>query len=270
MPAARTCRFLPLGKQPLVLVLAQVRISPVRTISAFIPEIQEAFRQSGFPIERAGKIQQLTITPTGVQATEQDRWEYRTRDERWSVTVLHDSVVLQTTAYTRFEAFAEKLGLALRNVLSKTRQDELGVVQRIGLRYVDIVLPGEGESFRRYLRPGLHGIPDEVFQPGTHRVHLESVGRTKVGAHAGTMVVRISQNDLGFDLPPDLVESAPLFAPRSEKGKQATLIDMDHFMEGTFDANADWVIHRSFELHDLLIETFHQHVVSEQAIEAWR
>src|SRR3954468_20020972 len=110
----RNCRYVPLSKNPLVLVLCQVQFSPVRKMGDYIPGIQEAFRRDGFPIERAGKIQQLTITPVGVNAVEQERWDYRTKDEQWSVTVLQDSVVLQTTAYERFEGFAEKLEAAVK------------------------------------------------------------------------------------------------------------------------------------------------------------
>ncbi len=53
----RSCRYVPLANQPLVLVLGQVRFSPVRQIGDYIPAIQEEFRRHGFPIERAGKVQ---------------------------------------------------------------------------------------------------------------------------------------------------------------------------------------------------------------------
>ena len=81
----RQCRYIPLSRQPLVLVLGQVRFSAIRQMGRYIPEIQEEFRQKGFPIERAGKVQQLTFAPGGgipVQVNEQQRWEYRTREER--------------------------------------------------------------------------------------------------------------------------------------------------------------------------------------------
>lgn len=270
METTRKCRFVPLGQQPLVLVLCQVRFSPVRKMVDYIPGIQEAFRRQGFPIELAGKIQQLTITPTGVQVVEQERWEYRTRDERWSVTVLQDSVVLQTTAYDRFEGFAERLDLAARTVLAQTEQDKLGLVERVGLRYIDLIRPGAGEDYRAYLRPGFHGVADEVFARGSHRLHVESIGRTAVGEIEGTMIVRVAQNDQGFDLPPDLVGGAPKYEPRAQPGELVTLVDMDHFIEGRFDPDGVWVTARAYELHDHLIETFHNHVVSEKAIEAWR
>lgn len=259
-----------MSKQPLVLVLCQVRFSPVRKMADYIPAIQEEFRRHRFPIERAGKIQQLTITPAGVHAVEQERWEYRTKDEQWSITVLQDSVVLQTTAYEKFEGFAETLEKAVRTVLEKTEQNQFGLVQRVGLRYIDLVQPGEGEDYRVYLRPGFHGVADEVFRPKSHRLHVESVGRTTVGDVEGTMTVRVSQNDQGFDLPPDLVGGAPKHESRAQPGELVTLVDMDHFIEGKFEPDPDWVVARAYEMHDHLIETLHDHVVTKKAVEVWQ
>ena len=270
----RRCRYVPLSQQPLALVLGQVKFSPVRQMDGYISSIQEQFRRDGFPVERAGKVQQVTFGPGAgvpVQVIEQERWEYRTRDETWSVLVTQDSVVLQTTAYERFEGFAERLQAAVRTVLATTEHDRLGVVQRVGLRYVDVVQPREGEDFRAYLRSGLHGAADEGFSAGTHRLHVESTGRTQVGdGVTGTMIVRVVQNDQGLSLPPDLMGGAPKHAVRAKAGELITLIDMDHFIEGTFDPNADWVVARAYEMHDHLIETFHEHVVTETAIEAWK
>ena len=91
-----------------------------------------------------------------------------------------------------------------------------------------------------------------------------------VGGNPGTMVVRIVQNDQGSPLPPDLVDAAPSFPPRAEAGELVTLIDMDHFVEGNFDADPDWVVARACEMHDHIIETFQGHVVTGEAIEEWK
>ena len=270
MSPKRNCRYVPLDKQPLVLVLCQVRFSPVRKMGDYIPAIQEEFRRHRFPLEDTGKIQQLTITPAGFQAVEQERWIYRTKEETWTVTVLQDGVVLQTVAYDRFEGFAEKLETAVRTVLEKTEQSQFGVVQRVGLRYIDLVQPRTDEDFRFYLRPGFHGVADSVFRPKTHRLHIESVGQTSVGDVGGTMVVRVVQNDLGFDLPPDLVGGAPKHDSRARQGELATLIDMDHFIEGTFEPDPSWIVERAYLMHDQIVETFHNHVVTKEAIEVWR
>ena len=269
----RSCRYVPLANQPLVLVLGQVRFSPVRQMSDYIPAIQEEFRRHGFPIERAGKVQQLIFGPSGgvpVQVVEEQRWEYRTRDETWSILVMQNCVVLQTTAYGRFEHFADRLLHAVGTVLSKTEHDQLGVVERVGLRYVDVVRPRDGEDFRFYLRPGFHGVADEVFRAGTHRLHVESTGRTSVGDVSGTLIVRVVQNDQGVSLPPDLVGGAPKLAPRAVNGELITLIDMDHYIEGNFQPEAGWIVARMYEMHDHIVETFHDHVVTEDAVTVWK
>ena len=270
----RKCRYVPLSRQPLALVLGQVRFSPIRQMDRYIPEIQEAFRRYGFPVERAGKVQQINFSPGAgvpVQVIEQERWEYRTRDETWSVVVTHDGVVLQTTAYERFEGFAVKLQHTVRTVLATTEHDRLGVVQRVGLRYVDVVQPRKDEDFRAYLQTGFHGAADEIFRVGTHRLHVESTGRTQVGGDvAGTMIVRVVQNDQGLSLPPDLIGGAPNLTRRTKPDELITLVDMDHFIEGDFNPDTDWIVARAFEMHDHIIETFHEHVVTEAAIEAWK
>lgn len=270
MTSKRECRYVPLSKPPLVLVLCQVRFSPVLKMPDYIPEIQEAFRRLGFPIERAGKIPQLTITPGGVEVVEKQRWEFRTKDERWSITVLDGSVALHTTGYERFEGFAEHLVRAVEIVLAKTEHDRLGLVERVGLRYVNLVRPRQNEDYRVYLQPGFHGLSGEVFRPHSHRVQVQSSGRTKVGDTEGSMVVRVSQNDQGFDLPPDLVGGVPNHTSRAKAGELVTLIDMDHFIEGKFEPDAERVVSHAFTMHDHLVETFHEHVVTEQAVEVWR
>ena len=269
----RRCRYEPLSAQPLVLVLCQIRFSPVRRMERYIPAIQDAFRRTGFPIERAGTVRQVTFGPgvaAPVQTVEQQRWEYRNRKETWSVLVTEDSVILQTTAYTRFEGFAERLQSAVDTVLTESEHDGFGVIHRIGLRYVDMVRSSAGKSFRFYLRRGLHGVPDEVFQPGRHLLHVESRGRTMVGGHPGTMIVRVVQNDQGHSLPPDLMAAAPKHTPGAGPGELVTLIDMDHYVEGTFDPDSAWVVARTYEMHDHIVETFHDHVVTKEAVEEWK
>ena len=81
---------------------------------------------------------------------------------------------VQTTAYTRFEEFAERLHLAVETVLAESEQDRLGVIHRVGLRYIDVVRRSADKGFRFYVKQGLHGVPDEVFQPGRHLLHIES------------------------------------------------------------------------------------------------
>ena len=159
--------------------------------------------------------------------------------------------------------------MAAGTVLAESEHDRLGVVHRVGLRCVDAVRPSGGKDFRHYLRPGLHGVPDDIFQPGRHLLHTESRGGTVVGGNPGTMVVRVVQNAQGSSLPPDLVDAAPRFSPRARPGELVTLVDIAHFVEGNFDADTTWVVARAHDLHDHIVETLRGHVVTEDAIEEW-
>ena len=266
----RECRNVPLGKKPLILVLCQVQFSPVRKMVDYIPAIQEEFRRHGYPIERTGKAQHITITSKGLQTTEQDQWEYRTRDETRSILVTQDSIVLQTTSYEQFETFAEQLLKAIDTVFKKSEHNEFGVVERIGLRYVDMVIPSGEKDYRFYVQSGLHGIPDDVFQSASHRLQIQSMGITNVGSIEGKMLVKLLQNDQGHDLPPDLMVSAPKHDSKATDGVLCTLIDMDHFVEGSFDPDAKSVVEITYKLHDKLVETFHKNVVTPEAIEEWK
>lgn len=271
MRMERECRYVPLSKQPLVLVLGQVRFSPIRRMDRYVADIQEEFRRHDFPIELPGKVQEVTFglsAKVPVQVAEQQRWEYRTRDEKWCILVTQNSVLVQTTAYDRFENFGTKLELAVRTVLETTEHDELGVIERVGLRYVDVIRPRPSADFRSYLRPGFHGVSDEVFQGGA-QLHMQATGRTGVGDGRGVMIVRIIQNDQGILVPPDLVAAGPQ-PIRDQPGDMVTLIDMEHYMDGRFEPDIDWMMEKAYRLHDHLVETFHDNVVTEQAIEEWQ
>lgn len=272
MSPKRQCRDVHLSKQPLVLVLCQVRFSPIKQMAEYIPAIQEEFRRHEFPIERHRDLQQLRIDAQGVpHVASRPAWEFRTKDEEWAILVLEDSVVLQTTSYKGWENFALRLETALRCVFSKTEHDKYGLIHRLGLRYVDLVQPQEGKDYRFYLKPGFHGVTEEAFEPrSSHRLHVESLGKMRVNEVESTMVVRVLQSDEGFDFPPDLRENVPKHQPKSRVGELVTFVDMDHFIEGNFDINLEWIKKCLWRMHDHLIETFHEYVVTKEAIEVWR
>lgn len=266
----RKCDYIPLSKQPLILVLCQVRISPREQMLKYVPEIQEEFFRHGYPNFNAGKINQVRFGPDNIETSSQDRWEFRDKDCTTSVILLKDSFVLQTTAYGKFEDFVSQLKLASSIILSKTEHDQFGRVLRIGLRYIDLIQPRDDEDFRYYLREGFHGLSDDVFKQGTGRARVEYAGQTDVDGNVGTMVVRISQNDKGKDLPPDLVASAPKRAKRVEKDELVTFVDIDHYLEGDFDPQSELIEKNTYRLHDHIIDTFHKHVITKEAVEVWK
>ena len=207
-----------------------------------------------------------------LKADEQDRWEYLTKTEDWSITVVQDSVILQSTAYQQFEEFANQLLLAASTTLTVTENNNLGLIQRIGLRYINVIQVDGEKDFRFYLRSQLHGLDDGVFEANTRRYRIENVGRTLVGEDKGIMVVRISQSDKGYDLPLDLLPNAPKRQPKRniKPGEVVTFLDIDHYIEGNFEPDINWIEGKAYQLHDHIVETLHDHVLTKEAVEEWQ
>ena len=113
----RTRLPLSLKNSPLVLVLCQVRIAAVRDMGSYIPKIQDRLRREGFPIDVSGEVREVNLQDGGpVREVKRPHWEFRTLEEDWSIIIGDSVVVLQTTAYTEFEYFLQKLSVAMRAV----------------------------------------------------------------------------------------------------------------------------------------------------------
>lgn len=275
MKPTRQCPSIKLSAQPLVLALFQVRMSPIGNLAKYIPMIQDAFRKKGYPLQREGKTVNLVFGPSGMQKSERDRWLFTNRDETRSVIVDSEQIVLQSTEYDSFEAFAEIAAESLRVVLTEAEHDQLGVIQRIGLRYVDVVKPRpeSNETFRNYVQPALRGLDYDRFVEGTQRYGFEAAGRTQLSpGEQGTLIVRLHQNDKGNDLPPDLAADAPKRLKRAEEGELLTLIDIDHFWEGMLGPpiEVDQIVETAYRLHDDSILVLHKSVVTEEAVKIWK
>ena len=141
----RTLPPLRLAGSPLVLVLCQVRIAAVRDMASYIPALQDRLRRDGFPVDVSKEVVAVSLQAQG-PATEQRRahWEFRSLDEERSIIVGDSAVVVQTTAYDCFETFMVTVSFAMSAVDAAV--GDL-VVERVGLRYVDIIDP----------RPANHG-----------------------------------------------------------------------------------------------------------------
>lgn len=276
MATTRSCQLVKLSRQPLVLVIGQVRFSPIGDMAKYMPAMQDALRRSGYPLQTQRKTKQLEITQTGIKEVgEQPTWIFKQKDERTSLLIDGGQVFYQTTQYDTFEPYVGRLMEALDLVLKNTEHEKFGMIQRIGLRYIDLIRndPTSGSGAEACLRPGLHGVDAAAFLPGTKRMGGETVGRTDLdGQEQGTLVFRLHQTDAGYDLPPDLIGDAPPRQQAVSRGELVSILDMDHYWDGKYGPPLaiSWVEEKLFRLHDRIIDVFHSHVITKKAIELWR
>lgn len=258
-----------LKRDPLSLVLCQVRFSAIRKMPDFIPDIQDRLRRKGFPNDASGEDQNLIITqgPGGVETKTQPvrRDEFRSKDECWAVTLAPDSLVLITTAYDRYKGFHEHMRQALEEV-DAVAELNLCQVNRIGIRYIDVIQPNPKETFRDYVKEPLHGLQTDVFLDTNQVIQSQTTGRTNMG----TLSVRVWQNNQGQVIPPDIIQPKPMpMRIKAELGKLITLVDTDHFVQGAWDYDLNSVMDTVDELHQGINRAWFNDIIKPYALTVW-
>ncbi len=246
------------------MVLAQVRTSPVAKMADYAAEVQERVRRRGFPRFAESNVQEILLTPgSPPQLRVHPRWEFQDKERATGIILSQNGVVLHTRAYDTFDAFAKHLALALEVVGEVVKPS---LVERLGLRYVDLIQTEEGENWTDYVKPGLHGISDGSVGMHSSLHRSEIVGTTEVGQ----LVVRCFQASDGSFLPPDLVptsldHSAVVLRPE----EVVTLLDFDHYSETAREYDAQQVLEYMWRLHDNLDLAFRE-CVTDHARKRWK
>ncbi|MFU8803988.1 MAG: TIGR04255 family protein [Bradymonadaceae bacterium] len=254
-----------LHRSSLVLVLCQVRFAPLEALENYVPEIQDRLRRAGFP--RSESTTLLEIPSMGSASVPGTRkiWEFQNRERSVSIVLDKTFLTLQTTSYNVFEDFLETLTGAL-DIVSEV-VDGL-FVSRVGVRYGNVIRPGEGECWKEYIREGLRGFESDLFTAGTELNLHQTVAHTD----AGIIALRLFQNRHAGILPPDL-EGQNLEPPAGfedvESGELLTLLDVDHSRVTEFDYTRSSLEELAWKLKNRAHQITFEHVVTEHAINKW-
>lgn len=251
-----------LPRSPLIFVLAQVRIAPVLSVEKKIPEIQERLRKNGFPKLNERKISIEQRLPDGSQQIQSVRqWEFINKANTCSALITHDALTYQTTRYDVFEQFIESFEEVLR-VFGECMEPTLS--QRLGLRYVDLVVPQEGKSLESYFSDRLRGfnVQDSDLREGFVSESICQTGPSTKFIHRYAEAVR------GFGFPPDLLPlSLKIERPLQLKAPFG-LLDLDHFSSAEEDFSYDSILRQFWSLHDHQTKAFRASVTNE-ALAEW-
>jgi uncharacterized protein (TIGR04255 family) len=255
---------LQLSNSPLLLVIAQVRFSSVLQIAKFIPEIQERLRGQGFPKFRPVQQQSFQIGPPGTLSANESptlSWEFLDRDDRKSVVLETGSIAFVVTDYSIFESFRDGLEIAL-SAISEVAKPSLR--ERIGLRYVNLIIPSQDKQISDYVGAELLGMSPS--QLSVKPVNYGSVMLSQ--SEVGTFVFRCTCPTQGPTVPPDV----RLLGLKTDKPlsleSEFCVLDFDHFTEGTKDFEVSAMLADFDKLHDLLDRSFRL-AVKKEALQEW-
>ncbi|HSH48629.1 MAG TPA: TIGR04255 family protein [Halomonas sp.] len=257
----------PALQAPVFYVLAQIKFNRIEQMANYVGPLQDALRRQGYPDFREDHQAHLQVTPgpqVEVQHQQVERWIFADQERREGVILLKDALIFQTARYSRFTDFRNTV-LQVLDVLH--REVELAYIDRIGLRYLDAVIPSQGYPLEHLLSPGLIGLYREVAGEPKH-----SVTETVSGVADGTLVVRTLISPQGVPLPPDLQPMSLQLDARigESQGQEAAVLDSDYYVtkRETFDSQA--VAHQLDASHKVIIEAFGMATTEQARRELWQ
>lgn len=257
---------------PVYYALSQAKFNPVANIGSakYINEIQDQLRLKGytlFELRNFAKFQLSNTSESSHQISQATQWVI-SKENRTSGFILTDSsLTYHTTHYETRHEFIDEFMSGLEIVHGVVK---LAHLNRLGLRYLNAVLPLSDELVSQYLVSGLHGID---FKADREYTFNEALFKTKSSPllSDGKLVLRVLQlasSLLGY--PPDLLPQGLIQSKRFEIKEPCShaLIDTDHFVEGHMPVDFNKIKDQLFSLQAVNKEAF-ESTVTDYARRVW-
>lgn len=256
-----------LPNAPLAYVLAQVRFQLILEIEKFVPELQSALRK-GYPRFRTADQAAIQIGPQGlnVQSLGIGRWEFGSPSNHHEVILQNNSLIYHATDYSTYEEFGQQL---FNVMVSVGEQIPDMFVERLGLRYIDFIIPKEpDERPEAYVTDQIHCNP----YPGVSCSQHTGITMAEYKLDEGVLGVRYSRGMGNPGLPQDL---GPLSLEPSDVMKRVVLIsqetgvlDTDRIVDLDASYNPEMLSACFSQMHEDVSKAF-KALTTEHAIAVW-
>lgn len=259
---------------PVFYALAQVRFNTVMAMDRYVVEFQEWMRKNGFPelqrtVQATFNLNLLTAAPEGVPALpppfgQQTQYRFSDMAQTTGFILDQNGLMIQTTEYSDSDDFSAKFLAALAMIHEVVN---LSYTERVGTRYLDLVMPTKGEGLSEFLEQPFLGLVGKMDRELEH-----SFSETRTKKNGNVLVSRaIIQDRKGpIAMPPDL---SPLTLKIMDRfatvgGLHAT-IDTDCWHEKREPFSVDQVANRLTELRAEIGASF-KAMVTPYALKVWK
>jgi len=255
-----------LPNAPLIYVLAQILFTRVPKMEDIWEDLHQRVFDS-YPESEIERVEQFAMKTDGLEASKETRWHLFARDRRKGVILSSNALILHTTSYTTSKDFFADLGFVLGHLAEVLPS---GIqVNRLGLRYIDLLLPrGELDIDRQVV--GKLGILN--FEPlGCKPMRFDRVDRyqTKIG---GELVLRHRQtmgtDVLPGDLFPNILKPASLLEVPKSQNVMVGLLDFDHFLKADMPMELASIIDKFRQLQETTSAAFRK-ITTPAAMQVW-
>ena len=250
-----------LRNSPLVMVLAQLRFSPVLSMEKYIPDIQETLRAT-YPRFTKNNIQTFRLGPEP-QLEPDIHWVFLNKERSTSITLAKTFASLSTNCYDTFEVFVREFESMLESLVPV----DISLQERLGLRYVDLIQLKKSETFSDYFQESILGLTGQEFAAEAPLNRFEFTGRTEYGK----IVIKCTEDTDGNYLPSDLANHRLNYGDGKftfSEGELIRLLDFDHYSENSKEYQITDTINDLGNLHKNCDAAFRE-VVTPYAMEQW-
>jgi len=214
-----------LTKAPIVYALCHIQFAPVLKMRDYVPDIQDRLRETH---ENFDEEQITGILMAGGSAAPsvqvETRWRFDNASRQSGYILQNSSLLYHTTSYTDFEDFVPEVTRGLSAVAPVAKIQRL---QRVGLRYIDLIEGTNDVPVDDFIHPQLLGFGRELGSVNEHLSQYIFTGKTGMG----TLVLRVTRGRHGAPLPPDLLPLVLKPVRTPPKSKATIFFDTDHFVK---------------------------------------
>ena len=255
----------PLKNPPVYFTVAQVRFNKLLKLSEYLPTIQDGLRRAGYPAFSTQSTIALQLNVQDGQVLPQplphEQHFFANVEQTHSFVLGADALTFQSTNYGTYERFSDAFLKGLALVHDAVRLD---FTERVGLRYLDHVLPKAGDALGRYLAPEVHGLGARL---GGQPVHSFVEMLNAVGGVG--LRLRILAQEGGLAFPPDIQPQGMLVDPRFTKAEGShAIIDTDGFAQGRELFSLEGVSKHLGAIHNVISVAFRA-TVTPHALAIW-
>ena len=259
---------------PIMYTVTQVRFNQILAMENYVPAIQEELRRIGFSGYRKDIVNALTISivqPDGPQQIVQpvSRHIFSNRENTSGFTLETNALSFQTADYNVFEDFLS----TFRDVLSIVHNKvSLDYIERIGVRYLDAVVPREGEDIKLYLATEVLGMSNIIkdYKSPSKLIHSYTETVSFNEAAGSTLIAKVVIQDGKINLPPEIAQIAyPISDKFSSYEGPFAIIDTDGFKDtNKLPFDLDMVCQTLDDLHLEISESFKK-TASASTLKFW-
>jgi uncharacterized protein (TIGR04255 family) len=259
-----------LTNAPLYFALSEVRFNTVLGLEgSYLPGIQEQLRKAGYPDFQPSTELTFQLKPSAdsdgkprVDSIGVNRYVFRDIGRTAGFSVSANSIAFFTSVYDVFNEFRQRMAQGLEIVHGAIG---LSFFERIGIRYLNAVLPRSGETLEDYLIPEVLGLTFKLSGTIEH-TYSETKRRLESG---GGVVARARVRSGRVALPPELGNVGMMLNERFTgfEGMHAVL-DTDAFIEKREGFELDAIKAQVTRLHDENERVFRT-IATKRALSVW-